>query len=350
MIRIGIVGLGRLGFTHANNIAFFLKNASLSSACSLSQDELRRAAWELKISENSCYQDFKTMLRSDNLDAVVIASSSAHHCEQIALALEAGLHVFCEKPLGITVQECKTVEKVVEKHSDQIFMLGYMRRYDASYRFAKEKIEQGYIGRPILFRGYSVDPDHAIKGCLEYLPGSAGQFLDMAVHDIDMARWLLESEPKTIYAIGGSFAYKEFAHYNDGDNVAALMQFENDAMVFLLAGRTAPHGYNVETEIIGTRATLRIGSVPKKNLVEILDNSGVRQECTQSFSERFDEAFKAELQEFVNCILEKRKPVVTVHDGTRATEIAVLATESFRTKKLINMNEAVLIRSNGIVS
>jgi len=348
-IRIGIVGLGRLGFIHASNIAFSLKKATLSAVCSLSQDELNHAARELFLPESSCYSDFKTMLASGKIDAVIIASSSAHHCDQVVLALEAGLHVFCEKPMGTTVKECHTIEGAVNKYKDRIFMLGYMRRYDASYRYAKEKIEAGDIGKPVLFRGYSVDPSHAMEGFLNFLPNSGGQFLDMAVHDIDMARWLLKSEPRTIYAMGGSFAFPQFADHRDGDNVAALMQFENDAMVFLLAGRTASHGYNVETEIIGTRATLRIGSVPQKNLVEILDSSGVRQECTQCFSERFEHAFIAELQEFVDCILEQRKPEITAYDGTRATEIAVLATESFRENKLIHLTEAVPIDSDGMI-
>jgi myo-inositol 2-dehydrogenase/D-chiro-inositol 1-dehydrogenase len=148
---------------------------------------------------------------------------------------------------------------------------------------------------------------------------------------------MLNSEPKTIYAAGGSYAYPEFEKYNDGDNAAAFMQFENQAMAFLLAGRTAPHGYNIETEIIGTKATLRIGSVPQKNLVELLDHTGVRKECSQSFPERFSQAFESEMQEFVNCIIEKRKPGITAHDGTRATEIAILSTQSFRNKELVKL-------------
>jgi myo-inositol 2-dehydrogenase/D-chiro-inositol 1-dehydrogenase len=163
----------------------------------------------------------------------------------------------------------------------------------------------------------------------------------MAVHDIDLARWYLKCEPISIYAVGGCFKHPEFAEYGDGDNVSALMQFENDAMAFFLAGRTAPHGYNIETEIIGTKATLRIGSVPQKNLVEILDHSGIRKECSQSFPERFSQAFINEMQEFINCILEERKPEVTVKDGVASSKIAALATESFRKGTLIKLPETL---------
>lgn len=334
-LKIGIVGLGRLGFIHAGNIAGRIKGAQLTAACSLKQEELNRATTELNIPSASCYQKFEDMLAKEKLDAVAIVSSSDQHCKQVLVALQAGLHVFCEKPLGVTIDECKEVERAVAKFNKQVFMLGFMRRYDESYQYAKQKIDEGYIGRPILFRSYSVDPLNSIDGTLAYLPHSAGQFLDMSVHDIDLARWMLNSEPKSIFAAGGCYAYPEFAKYNDGDNAAAFMQFKNEAMAFILGGRTAPHGYNVETEIIGTKASLRIASVPQKNLVEVLDASGIRKECSQNFPERFAQAFENEMQEFINCICENRKPGVTALDGTRATEIALSATQSFRKNELI---------------
>lgn len=143
-------------------------------------------------------------------------------------------------------------------------MLGFMRRFDPSYRYAKRKIVSGEIGRIILVRSYSQDPEKFIDGAIAYAGHSGGEFLDMAVHDIDLARWFTGSEPETVYAIGGCYAHEEFARYNDGDNVSALLKFKDTTMVFLFAGRTAPHGYNVETEIIGTKGILRIGSVPQK--------------------------------------------------------------------------------------
>ena len=115
------------------------------------------------------------------------------------------------------------------------------------------------------------------------------------------------------------------------------MKFKNDAMAFLFAGRTAPHGYNVETEIIGTKATLRIASVPQKNLVEILDRYGVRKECSENFQERFAQAYLHEIEAFVDCIRSKRKPSVSVYDGTAVSVIAGKCTESFRSGKLIDI-------------
>ncbi len=334
-IKIGAIGLGRLGLQHVKNIAFKIPNAELTAICDMNEEKLLKVQKDWSIPHG--YRDFDEMIKNKELDAVVITSPSALHTRQIAKALEAGIHVFSEKPLGTTVEECKIAESAVEKHGDKIFMLGFMRRYDPSYAYAKKKIDKGEIGRPILFRGYSQDPESAIEGAIAYAGHSGGQFIDMAVHDIDLARWMMGSEPKSIFAIGGCYAHPEFGKYKDGDNVSALMQLENDAMVFLFAGRTAPHGYNVETEIIGTKGILRIANVPQKNLVEILDEYGVRKECSEDFIERFEQAYIEELNEFIDCILTGRKPEVTVYDGTKTTEIAYKCKEAFETGQLIRL-------------
>lgn len=108
-------------------------------------------------------------------------------------------------------------------------------------------------------------------------------------------------------------------------------------MAFIFAGRTAPHGYNVETEIIGTKGILRIASVPAKNMVEILDNHGVRKECSKDFLERFDQAYVEEINEFIECILKDRKPEVTVYDGTKTTQIAYKCKEAFESGELVRL-------------
>lgn len=332
-VRIGSVGLGRLGAQHAENIATKLPNARLTALCDVDEERLKRIASRLQV--KNVYTDFDAMLNCDEIDAVAIISPSACHTEQIEKALEKGKHVFCEKPLGVTVEQCHRAEQVVERHPDQVFMLGFMRRFDSSYHYAKQKITAGEIGKPILFRGYSQDPEKFISSSIAFAEHSGGIFLDMAVHDIDLARWFLSSEPESVYAIGGCYAHPEFAQYNDGDNVSCLMKFQNGAMGFLFSGRTAPHGYNVETEIVGTKKTLRIGSVPQKNLVEILDTGGVRKECSENFLERFKDAYLKEMQEFADCILEKRKPEITVYDGSQALEIADACQKSFSSGKLI---------------
>jgi myo-inositol 2-dehydrogenase/D-chiro-inositol 1-dehydrogenase len=332
-IKIGLVGLGRLGEQHAINVATRIRGAELFALCDLNAEKLRKTADHLGVAER--YSNFSEMCASSNVDAVLIASPSALHTEQISEALDSGKHVFSEKPLGVTVRDCLEAEQAVARRPDKVFMLGFMRRFDPSYRYAKEKVASGEIGRVILFRAYSQDPEKFIDGSIAFAPHSGGHFLDMCVHDIDLARWFTGSEPTEVWAAGGCYAHPEFGEYNDGDNVCCMMKFGDGAMGFLFAGRTAPHGYNVETEIIGTKGILRVASVPQKNLVEILDAGGVRRECSQNFLERFDESYAAEVQEFVSCVREGRKPEVTVHDGTQVSRIAHKCKESFESGALV---------------
>lgn len=332
-IKIGSVGLGRLGYEHAVNIATKISQAELTALCDIDAARVDKVADELGVPYR--YTDFEAMCQNPELDAIVIVSPSALHPEQIALALQHGKHVFSDKPLGTTIEQCLVAEQAVAKHPDQVFMLGFMRRFDPSYIDAKARIDRGELGRVILVRSYSQDPIASIEGTLKFAQWSGGQFLDMCVHDIDLVRWFTGSEPKQVWGIGGCFEFEQYRDWNDGDNVAVMMQCEDEAMAFMFAGRAAAHGSHVETEIIGTRGTLRIASVPAKNMLEIMDSHGVRRECHQDFLTRWHDAYVNELVEFCACIIEGRKPEVTVQDGTAVTRIAYRCKESFETRNML---------------
>lgn len=334
-LKTGIVGLGRLGKIHAGNLAYRIPGCTLTAACSLMQHELDYARDELGVQDT--YNNFDDMLKNADIDAVAIVTTSGEHCRQLTAALDAGKHVFCEKPLGVTVNECLAAEKAVEKHADKVFMLGFMRRFDPSYVYAKMKIDEGSIGEPYLVKATGVDPLKFIEGSLKFAGTSGGLFIDMAIHDIDLMRWFLGSEPKTVYALGGNFGFPQFAEVDDAEAGCALYKFENGAMGTIHTGRTAAHGYHIETEIVGTKGSIRISPVPQKNLAILYTDQGVVTECVEAFPERFAEAYLAEMQEFVRCVLHDRKPDVTVYDGTRSTEIAFATTESFKTGALVQI-------------
>lgn len=336
-IKVGIVGLGRLGIEHAKNLAFRIPNAELIAICSIEEDQVKdlKEKWGLKYG----YTDYEEMVKNSELDAVAIISPSPLHVNHIKLAYENNLHVFVEKPLGVNVEECKKAEKIVESNKDLVFSLGFMRRYDPSYAYAKEMIENDHIGEPFMIKATSLDPEHTIEGAIKFAATSGGLFLDMAVHDIDLVRWFLDdAEVSKIHAIGGSFVHDEFAKHGDGDNVASLVEFKENKMAILHSGRNAAHGYQVETEIIGPKGSIRIGSVPQKNLVEVLDNSGVVKKCSQGFQERFKEAYLLEMQDFIDCIQDRSKtPRSSVYDGTEVTRVAYAATEAFRDGKIVKL-------------
>ena len=336
-VKIGSIGLGRLGYEHACNIASLIPEAELTALCDIDAEHLNKVADELGVSKR--YTDYESLCKDPDLDAIAIVSPSALHVEQIECAMANGKHVFCEKPLGTDVPQCLAAEKVVAKYPELKFMLGFMRRFDDSYMDVKARIDRGEIGKVILMRSYTQDPVSTIESTLKFAPHSGGQFLDMCVHDLDLLRWFTGSPIKNLWAIGGVFAYDLYRKLNDGDNVAAMLQCENEAMGFIFAGRAAAHGCNVETEVIGTKGTLRIASVPAKNLVEIMSEHGVSRFCYEDFMARWHQAYINEIREFCRCIIENRQPDVTVQDGTAASEAAYRCKESFEKGRMLPLRD-----------
>lgn len=334
-LNIGIVGLGRLGKEYATNLLFKIRNAHVLAACSIIEEERAYARDELAIS--NVFESYEEMLETPNLEAVFVISSTDMHAQHIIEALRAGKHVFSEKPLAISLDACKQVEEVAKQHPNLKAVVGFVRRYDASYQYAKRKIKSGAIGKPFMVRSQTVDQDVVNDFQLQYVGKSGGIFHDYNVHDIDLARWFLMSEIESVYALGGSFKHKGFEDAGDADNVVTTCQMTNGTMAIIHASRTAMHGHDTYTEVTGTLGTLRIGRPAGKNRVEIYDIHGVRKECVTTFWERFEDAFLTMAQDFVNCVLEDLPPELSIRDAIMATEAAIAFTKSFREQELVRI-------------
>lgn len=254
--------------------------------------------------------------------------------------MEHGKHVFSEKPIGLDLAEIQETERVIQSRPDQIFMLGFMRRYDDSYRYAKRLVDAGELGELTLIRCYSIDPSSGMESFVKFAGASdsGGIFMDMSIHDIDLVRWFTKKEVSKVWAIGKNAAYPELDKVGELETGAAMVQLENQAMAILVAGRNCHHGYHVETELIGTKGMLRVAAAPEKNLVTIMDETGVVRACSQDFPERFREAFVNEAKEFIACIKEKRQPQVSAYDGLQSTKVALACRKSFETNELIEID------------
>ncbi len=336
-IKIGIVGLGRLGRVHALNIAKNVPEASLTDACSLIEKELEYAKNELGVEET--YLKYEDMIESKNLDAVCIVSPSGFHTKQIRLAMEKGLHVFSEKPMGLDIKDIEETIEVINKHPNQVFQLGFMRRYDGSYQYAKKLVDNGELGELTVIRCYGIDPSSGLESFVKFAKASnsGGLFADMSIHDIDLVRWFSHKEISRVWAIGKNAAYPELDEVNELETGAALMQLEDKAMAILVAGRNAAHGYHVETELIGTKGMLRIAQAPEKNLVTVFNEQGVVRPTSQDFHERFKDAFISEMKEFVLCIQENRQSEVTAYDGLQSTKVAIACQKSVDTNQIVDV-------------
>ena len=338
-IRIGLAGLGRLGQEYAQNIQYKSPNAKLIAVCSLVKDELEYAKGQLGV--EFCFSSFEEMVEKSNLDAVAILTPTKYHAQQIIFSLKNGLHVFSEKPLAISLEDCLKAEKEANKHPDLISCVGFVRRYDESYMDAKEAIEKNKIGDPFFVRSQTVDKDTWAPFQVDYVKSGGGIFHDFNVHDADLARWFIGSEVKKVWSLGGAYRFKEFGDLNDADNTFAFCEFENGKMALLGASRTASYGHDTYTEIIGTVGKLTVGYPPFKNRLQISDKNGFRHECNETFYDRFKDAFLTQIHDFINSILNKKQNQCTLSNATKATIITSAMTKSFKTKKIIELKDLI---------
>ena len=284
------------------------------------------------------FGDYGQMLAHPGLDAVSLVTPTTMHADQIIAALKAGKHVFSEKPLALDLADCLRVEDEAARHPHLKVMIGFVRRFDPHYRDAHAKIGAGAIGRPFLVRSQCADQNDPGGFFVRFAPTSGGILLDMSVHDIDGARWLLGADrAKRVYATGTIAIHEGLRAANDVDNAVAIIEFEGGSVATLYASRTFAHGHESMTEIVGTAGRLTVGANPRLNRIEISDTHGVRNECTPTFYERFEEAFLRELTEFVDLVREDRAPPLTLRDATEATRIGIALTESLRSRRPVDL-------------
>lgn len=312
-IRFGVVGIGNMGRTHTGNIQRS-PGGEVIAACHYNPDKVKDFCAEFGIANG--YTDLREMLENPDVDAVLIATGADTHREICLAACAAKKHIFCEKPLAKTLEDCREIEAAA-KNAGKCFTVGFMRRFDPSYAEAKEKIREGAIGRPILFKGVSLDPASVLPAHLEgvkkgiYVPW----FIEMGSHDTDLARWFLEGDPLDSYATGGAYVCEELAGYDDYDNGFSLTRFDNGSTAYIQVGRTATCSH-VESEIVGTKGTLRVNSVPRKNHMSAFTDAGYLEACQESFLARWSDAFYNEIIDFIDCVQTGRTPESSAHDGT----------------------------------
>jgi myo-inositol 2-dehydrogenase/D-chiro-inositol 1-dehydrogenase len=269
---------------------------------------------------------------------VFLVTPTSLHPAQIIQALQTGKHVFCEKPLSLDLADCRRVEEAVEKHPRLKVMIGFVRRFDPSYRDAHAKIQAGLIGKPFLVRSQTADQNDPSGFFVRFAATSGGIFLDCSVHDIDLARWLLGNpQPKRVFATGTVAIHQGLREFGDVDNAVAICEFADGQLACFYASRTMAHGHETTTEIVGTAGCLAVGRNPRANRVEISDAHGVRNECTPSFYERFEEAFLHEAEEFVQAVREDRRPALTLRDATEATRIGIALRESLQSQRVVSL-------------
>jgi len=322
--RIGLIGAGRMGKVYANTLAFSIAEADLSAVVDPNEQNACETAARYGI--KSCFSDYRRLLEQKDIEAVVIASSTYTHVEIVKAAAAAGKQIFCEKPLAMTLQGCDEAIDAAKQAGVRL-MVGFMRRFDPPYRMAKQKIDEGVIGEPVMFKGVGRDPK---RTSLEFArrENSGGLILDMGIHDFDLARWLMGSEVERVYSEGGCLVYPELEEVGDIDNAVVNLKFANGAVGNIDVSRNAVYGYDIRTEVLGSQGGLLISRDRYTDML-VMTRDGVTHDTVPYFMERFADAYAAEIREFIACLTEDREPSVTGQDARLATAIGMAATRSF---------------------
>jgi inositol 2-dehydrogenase len=325
-LHVGLIGLGRLGRVYARDLASRIPETRLTAVADTNASAAREVAAEWEV---PAWYDAPGQLFADpNVDAIVIVSPTHTHRDVVTEATASRKPIFCEKPLALSLAECREMQAAVER-TGTFFQMGFMRRFDPGYVAAKRQVDEGRIGRPVVFKSTSRDP---YPPSLEYAnPASSGGILvDMGIHDFDLARWFM-GDVASVSTIGGVLAYPELATVGDIDNAIVSLTFENGMLGAVDLTRSGIYGYDIATEILGFEGTIRIGYLRETPITILTKATGVSHDVVPYFMERFRDAYTNQLQNFARNVLEDRPAPITIDDGLEALRLGVAATRARET-------------------
>lgn len=321
-IGVGIVGLGRIGWLHAEHLAGAVPGARLVAAAVA--PEQRRELEATGRAPCPLVADTAELVARSDVDAVVIASPASLHRDHIILAAAAGKPVFAEKPLADSVADARAVVAAVERAGIP-FQIGFQRRYDPGYLRARQLIAEGAIGDVEMFRGITCDR----IAPLEFLRTSGGLFWDLAIHDFDAARFLTGDEIVAVHATGVVLVEPRLAEFDDIDHAIVTLQFQSGALGVVQGAWRAPAGYEIRAEVHGSRGKV-VTEVDEKYPARLYDERGLVADRHDQFTERFRGAYRAELHAFVDALQAGSAPAPGLDDAWRGVEIADAASRSRR--------------------
>jgi scyllo-inositol 2-dehydrogenase (NAD+) len=322
-LGIGVLGVGEMGKRHAENLRRLVPEARLVAVADVAAERARQVAAELEIDKS--FRSLDDMLDCKEIDAVLIATPDRFHAKGIETAAHAGKDILCEKPLATTRADAERARDAVEKAGVRL-QIGFMRRYDPAYAAAMKRVEAGEIGEPVIFK--SVGRDKDVPPLAAYQSNINGMlFYNNTIHDFDLARWAMRDEVTEVHAYTTVAIRPEVAQY--GDVVASVvnLKYAHGAIGNVESYVQAIYGYDVRTEIIGSKGSIFVGSLEKTpaTFVSAAGSTGI---LADHFLSRFADAYLFEVRDFVHNMFHDLPPRVTAEDGMRALEIAIAAEES----------------------
>lgn len=332
-LRFGVIGAGRIGKLHAENLATRIPDVEVAAIADVDSKSAQALANHLHVSV--VCDDYHAILADTSIDAVAICSSTDTHAGIIMEAAKAGKHIFCEKPIALDLEKIDAALDAVDKAGVKL-QVGFNRRFDPNFRRIRSMVAEGKIGTPHIVRITSRDP---APPPISYVKVSGGIFLDMTIHDFDMARYLCGSEVVEVYAAAGVMIDSAIGEAGDVDTAIITLYFANGAIGTIDNSRKAIYGYDQRVEVFGSNGMVQAhNNTPDQDIH--FDADGVHSsKPLYFFLERYMESYVVEMHEFVRSIRENTAPMVTGIDGRIPVVIGMAAKKSYLEHRPVKLSE-----------
>ncbi len=327
-VKVGVIGLGRIGKIHLANLRS-IKAADVIAVA----DPLVNIS-DLGIASYTPQE----LIAMEAIEAVVICSPTDTHADLIDAAVKAGKHVFCEKPLDLSLDRVMKTLAIVEQSKSKL-MMGFNRRFDPNFHKIKTLLEEGEVGDTYLVKITSRDP---APPPVSYLQSSGGQFLDMTIHDFDMARYIMGKEVEEVFAMATVLTDPAIAEVGDTDTAVITLRFSDGSMAIIDNCRKTPYGYDQRLEVFGSKGMVKVENNSPDNH-ELFNAQGTHGSLPlHFFLERYATAYLAEMKIFIEALMENRSMPVSGHDGLKAMLIALAAARSVKEHRPVKISEVEL--------
>lgn len=332
-MNVGLIGTGRIGRVHAENLAYRIPQANLTTVTDAILESAQKCAADFHIP--TVAPTAQAIFDDASIEAVIICTSTDTHAQLIVQAAQAGKHIFCEKPIALNLQKIDHALEAVEKAGVQL-QIGFNRRFDPNFKQARELVAAGKIGVPHIVRITSRDP---APPPLEYIKVSGGIFLDMTIHDFDMARFLIDDEIEEVFAAGGVLVDPAIGQAGDIDTAVVTLRYAGGAIGAIDNSRRAVYGYDQRVEVFGSEGGVVVSNNTPHNAV-YSNAQGVQSALPlYFFLERYTEAYVAEMKAFIEAIQNDTPPPVTGMDGRIPVVIGLAAWKSYQENRPVKVSE-----------
>ncbi len=334
MIKIGIIGAGRIGKVHLQSITYHVKGAEVKAIADPFMNE-ETEAFVKSMGVEVITKDYKEILADPEIDAVMVCSSTDTHSSISVEAINAGKHVFCEKPVDHSIEKIQAVADALEGKNLK-FQVGFNRRFDHNFAAIRKAVDDGRIGDPHIVKITSRDPEPPNPA---YIKVSGGIFLDMTIHDFDMATFLVNSDVEEVYVQSAVLVDPAIGEQGDVDTAIITMKMANGALCVIDNSRRAAYGYDQRAEVFGSKGMVATSNDTLSSAV-VSDANGVTGEKPLFFFlERYMQSFTDEVAQFVDAIENDKEVPVGIHAGMQSVKIGLAAKKSVEEHRPVKLSE-----------